>query len=273
MKKFIAILAMACILAVAGCGNTQNTSDTASTTAPEESDGSESGKKVTQVAYAAPEREDTTEDTLKYLEQNSPQYYNYVKLRRSVPLVCEVKVTKDGSVWETGVYIKDENNFVNYVKNPDGSETRVVYKDGKTYQVESAEKVVYTFEFSEDTIKEASENARMAKLYLDDYMSASFSNDTAEYNGKEYDRLSVVAASEEGEGSQTATEYYFDKTTGSLVYQIIGDTVTEMTRLESVTPDESWFEVPSDYEQKTSEDYYNKVLAEMAEAAQSQAAE
>lgn len=261
MKKIIAILAMLCVAAAAGCNNgnteatTQSTSEEpAVTTAPSGTDESTAPKKTNQIVYTAPQKPDTTDQTLDYLESNVPLFYNYLTARRSVPLVFEGSVTKDGKVWETGAYIKDSRNFVEYAKDPDGNVTRVIYKDGSTYQVETANKTAYSFNFSDDQIKEAFENTSMAKLYMDVYANLSYTTDTAEYNGKEYDRVSIT------DGSSDPVEYYFDKTTGALAYLVDGDNVTEIKRMESVMPDESLFDIPADYEQKTSEQFYKEQI-------------
>ena len=263
MKKLFAVLAVICVIAASGCGNdntnnNNNGNDTTTTAASgETADTSSSGHKVTQIAYEAPEREDTTADALKYLEQNAPLYYNYLKVRRSVPLTFETIVTNGDNKWETGIYFKDENNFAQYSKNPDGSFTKVIYMKDKAYQIDSAQKVVYTYDCGEEEVKTKSDALLLKVIYLDDVAGSTYSSDTAEYEGTEYDRLTITT-----EGIDTI--HYFEKSGGKLAYTTVGETVSKVTKFES-SCDDSIFEIPSDYETKTYDDLKAEVEAKQAE--------
>ncbi len=262
MKKLIAILALAGILAVTGCNNGNNPAGTGSA---ETTTAVSTGKKVTAVAFEAEEKPDTTEDALKYLEQNAPLYYNYLKSRRSVPLTFEATSKSGDSTLFSGLYIKDKNNIAQYSKSSDGVEKTVLYMTDKAYEINHTTKTVYTFNCGAEDVEIMYKALTLAVIYADEVMAATYQTDTAEYEGVEYDRLTIGSALDPeqpmSDENKTATYHYFDKTTGQLVYTFSGDDgsiVSKVDRFENVFDNDSIFNVPDDYTQKSYEDLLNE---------------
>ena len=261
MKKFAAVIAALLVITAAGCNNTeQNTSadaNTANTTAAESS-----GSKVTMVAF---ERDANTEDALKFLEQKVPLYMNYMKIRRNVPLTFKTTVTNESGTWQTGICIKDSEHFLNYSINPDGNETRAVYLKDTAYQIDTEKKIAYKYECGEGEIGQMFSSLTLNEIYLDEVEGSFYSSGAEEYNGTEYDFVSISS------GTDT-TKHYFDKTTGELAYSISGNNVTKVNELSNTFTDDALLEIPSDYEIKSYEDYINDYINSLAEqqAAQSE---
>ena len=255
MKKVFAVLALVCVLAAAGCGNNSSSQTTTAET-------EKTGKHVTAVAYEAPEKEDTTEEALRYLEQNAPLFRKYLDIRRSVPLIFETSVTTNEGEWKTSVYIKDSRNFAQVSVDPAGAETRVLYMGDTAYQIDSAKKTVYTMSLSEENLSKNFDGISLRVIYLDEVSASKYTNDTAELNGVEYDHVLIASA----EGS---SEHFFDKSTGALAYTVTESGTTRVDRLESAMPDESVFTIPSDYTRKTFDDLVAEYRAS-AETSQSE---
>lgn len=289
MKKFLAVFALAALLAVSACNN-NGAGQPADTSTAETT-----GKKVTAVAFESEERPDTTEDALKYLEQNAPLYYNYLKLRRSVPLTLEATTTSGDETIFSGLYIKDKNNIAQYSKSSSGVEKTVLYMTDKAYEINHTTKTVYTFDCGAEDVEIMYKSLSLAVIYLDDVMASTYATDTAEYEGTEYDRVAITSRpdpNQEMSDTNSVTSYhYFDKSSGSIAYTITESgenrSVSKIERFENAFDNDSIFTVPSDYEQKTYEDllaqYRNDDTAmreefeaaqrEAEQAAQSQTAE
>ncbi|MBO6302752.1 MAG: hypothetical protein J6N15_09980 [Ruminiclostridium sp.] len=284
MKKFLAVFALTALLAVSACNN-NGAGQPADTSAAETT-----GKKVTAVAFESEERPDTTEDALKYIEQNAPLYYNYLKLRRSVPLTLEATTTSGDETIFSGLYIKDKDNIAQYSKSSSGVEKTVLYMTDKAYEINHTTKTVYTFDCGTEDVEIMYKSLSLAVIYLDDVMASTYATDTAEYEGTEYDRVAITSAldpTKEMSDTNSVTSYhYFDKSSGSTAYTITESgehrSVSKIERFENAFDNDSIFTVPTDYTQKTYEDLLaehdaqQQALAEAYEAeqaAQSQKAE
>ena len=233
-NRFAALLAAAAMLtALGGCSENGNDSDSTSdgtTTTPER-------VAITQIAFQA---DDTTEESLDFLKENSPLFYKYLMIRRGVPLTREAVITREDGDWISRTYIKDAHNAVISSVAPDGAETRVVYSVDKAYEIRDAEKKVYELELDIAAI-DTMVSAISPDVSIDEVSSAQYSADVRTYDGVEYNCETVTASGKE-------ETYYFDKNTDALCYIISGDNVMKVTRFENVFDNDAAFNIPSDYE-------------------------
>lgn len=258
MKKIAAILAAFCvIMAVSGCNTGTNkptdssSTDAAQTTSAPENNTTTTAKsedgKVTEVVYAAPEREDTTEYSLRYFKNTVPLFYDYLQIRRSIPLTMETETVYQGKTWVSGIYIKDKNNFVQYSKDPDGVESRVIYMNDKAYEINEKEKIIYVLECGSERIQEILSSLRLEVIYLDEAWASLYESGEGDYEGTTYKTVNINT-------DDVITTHYFDKSTGGLKYTVVGDVVTKVNRLENKFDHEEMFTLPEGYVYKNFED-------------------
>ncbi len=266
MKKFIALFALAAVLAVSGCnsGNGGNETTTAATTTTEKRDAETTTAKtkksgeVTEIAMQSEEKPDTTEGALEFLETAAKPFRRYLDLRRKTPLTFESTVTSGGQEWKSCIYIKDNENFAQYSKDPNGYTLTIVYKKDKIYQVDDVRKSIYTYNCGEDDVKDSFDTLSLRIIYEEDVKNCDYEVGEKEYKGKTYDFVTITE-----NGSDTTQ--YFDKDTGILAYTVEGEEVTKVDKFENTFTNDSILELPSDYEMKTITDLYNEQAAEAAE--------
>ena len=272
MKKIIAVFALVCVFAAAGCNNgsapntTTAASDPAATTTTAAVSVDEDGKK-SQVVFDAGEREDTTEEALAYLETECPLFKKYLDMRRSVPLTFETTVGTSEGEYMTGLYIKDAENFAQYSKDPAGNETTVLYMKDTAYQITSADKTVFKYDCGEAEVKSMSEAVRLSEIFLDDVQSTSYSYGPYEYEGVEYHKVTIAPA----EGA--SSEMYFDINTDKLVMSVAGDSVSMVTKFENSFTNDDIFKIPEDYEVKSFNEYLEELQEQAKKEQESQIAE
>ena len=272
MKKIIAVFALICVFAAAGCNNGEASKTTTAAPSPEATTTTaavsvdEDGKK-SQVVFDAGEREDTTEEALAYLEKECPLFKKYLDMRRSVPLTFETTVgTADGE-YKTGLYIKDAENFAEYSKDPAGNETTVLYMKDTAYQITSADKTVFKYDCGETEVKSMSEAVRLSEIFLDDVQSTSYSYGPYEYEGVEYHKVTITPA----EGA--SSEMYFDINTDKLVLSVANGSVSMVDTFENSFTKDEIFNIPEDYEVKSFNEYLEELQQQAQQAAESEAAE
>ena len=271
MKKIIAVFALICVFAAAGCNNGNNAQTTtqapeATTTTTTAAVSVDEDGKASQVVYDG-SREDTTEEALAYLEKECPLYKKYLDMRRSTPLTFETTVATADGEYKTGLYIKDAENFAQYSKDPAGNETTVLYMKDTAYQITSEDKIVFKYDCGEAEVKSMSEAIRLTEIYLDDVQSTSYSYGPYEYEGVEYHKVTI--APEEG----TSSELYFDINTDKLVMSVAGGSVSMVDMLENSFTKEEIFNIPEDYEVKSFNEYLEELQQQAQQAAESEAAE
>lgn len=256
MKKIIAALCTAAlIISAAGCNGEKQEQTT------------EKGEthKVTEVVYDTPEEEDTTQEALDYLREKVPLYVKFMEKRMSLPLTFETKITEKGELLGTsGIYIRDDHTLATIATDAQGNTTRVIYTDGKAYQIDDNAKIVYYTDYSEDSVKSLVSDY-LIKIKLSDAEKCTYVDDYEELNGVVYKH--EIIYQENGDPSN----FYYDENTDEIRYVRTGEQISEILKLES-TADESKFEIPSDYEQKDYAEYYSQMLQEQA-AAQENASE
>lgn len=271
MKKIIAVFALICVFAAAGCNNGEapktttaaSSSETTTTTAAVSAD--ENGNN-SQVVFDNT-REDTTAEALAYLEKECPLFKKYLDMRRSVPLTFEsTTITVDGE-YKTGLYIKDAENFAQYSKDPAGNETRVIYMKDTAYQITSADKTILKYDCNEEVVKSAYEDVQLAKIYLDDVQSSSYSYGSGEYDGVAYNKVTV--SSSDG----TSNDMYFDINTDKLSLSVANGSVSTVDTFENSFTKDEIFNIPEDYEVKSFNEYLEELQKQAIQEQESQIAE
>lgn len=237
MKKIASIIAAAAlILTAAGC-NGEN-ADTAETTTAAEST---SGKVHSQVVYG--DEEDTTAEALDYLRDKIPLYVKFMEKRMQYPLTFETSISESGeSLGSAGIYIRDEQSMAVSATDASGNTTKVIYKDGMVYQIESSEKAVYSRDYSVEGAKSLV-SEYLIKIKKSDVEKCSFVDDYEDVDGVTYKHEIIYQA----DGSPT--NYYYDENTDEIVFIRTGEQISKVEKLENAV-DESVFEVPADYEMK-----------------------
>ena len=280
MKKIAsALLALMIVMTAAGCGGNNTpaqSSDTAAGNKPAVTTDENGAVIVTSVdengknslIMEAPEREDTTEQALRYLEEMAPAFKKYLDMRRSIPVSMETSILQNNEEWKTGFYIKDDSHMALYSIDPTGAETDLIYDGDKIYQVEHARRTVFTYNCGEERVKESIADNRLSKIYYDDVMESNYHCDNFEYEGKVYDRVIISTGDDQ-------IQHYFDMDTGKLAYTVSGETVTRVDLFENSfrNEDEDIFNIPTDYEQKKYADLIEEQLTAEQATAQSAAAE
>ena len=270
MKKALSAFLIAFILTAAGCGgnNQQETTEGSTTAAATEETKGSSGNRVTEIAYQSPEVEDTTEEALAILQEHVPLYYDYLKIRMNMPVTVEAVVTyADGTYLKSGIYVKDEYTGAITTETSDGRITKVIYTKNMGYQINENDKIVYYLENKEETAKR-NINAMLMTISLSDLNGCSFSQDTAEFEGVTYKHEAIT-----NQTTSENTDYYFDADTNKLKYIKTTDTVTKIDRADSIAADDSIFEIPSDYEMLSYNDYLEQLQQEALEQQQAAQAE
>ncbi len=233
MKKILALIAAgALLLAAAGCGGTENK--------PGETTTSGTGKTVKDVIYSAPQEEDTSEEALAYLKERIPLFVRYMETRRQIPLTYETAVTSEGARVKAGIYIRDEKTIALSSEDEDGNETRVIYMDGKIYEISHADRAVYYMDYSEKRAAELVEAYRI-KLKLSEVEECSYVDDFEELDGVMYQHEIIY------DKEDNSSNYYYDEATGDLRFIRIGEEISEVLTLKNEVSD-SEFELPADYE-------------------------
>ena len=274
MKLTGGIIVSALMLALSACGgqtaaSTSDTSDTtvgSVTTAPDDN----SWKSAATYTLAdgsidesnidvAPE----TVEALEYIGERAPLLKNYYDKRNLIPLTYETTTTRADGEYKSNLYIKDSRHLVQYVKRPDGTETRVIYDLNKAYELDPAAKTAITQNCGEGTIVET---VRAAIIYLEKEEAQQFSYDTAPetYEGTEYNCVTMTKNGEEG-----YVKYYFDKNSADLKYIVTPAETTRIDRFETTFTDDDLFVVPSDYKQIP----ISEVVGDIGSEVQSQIAE
>ena len=270
MKKALSVFLIAFILTAAGCGgnNQQETTEGSTTAAATEETKGSSGNRVTEIAYQSPEFEDTTEEALAILQEHVPLYYDYLKIRMNMTVTVEAVVTyADGTYLKSGIYVKDEYTGAITTETSDGRITKVIYTKNMGYQINENDKIVYYLENKEETAKR-NINAMLMTISLSDLNGCSFSQDTAEFEGVTYKHEAIT-----NQTTSENTDYYFDADTNELKYIKTTDTVTKIDRADSIAADDSIFEIPSDYEMLSYNDYLEQLQQEALEQQQAAQAE
>lgn len=249
LKKIMAILAAgALLLAAAGCGTEEKPSDTSETTKG-------NGKVTQQIVFGGdiePE-EDTTEEALDFLRERIPLYTKYLETRRTIPLSFETAVTNEGARVEAGIYIKDKQTLAVTAKDEDGNLIRVVYQDGKAYEISDADRTVTYMTYSADAAKELVESYRI-KLSLSNVEKCVYVCDYDELNGVTYKH--EIIYDENG----NASNFYYDEKTEKLRFIRIGEEISEVLVLSNEVT-ESVFEIPTGY---TMVDYDAELAAQQS---------
>lgn len=251
MKKIIAVLsAAALIISAAGCSGEKEE--------PKKT-GTGETQKVTEVVYSTPEEEDTTQEALDYLRERVPLYVKYMEKRMSFPLSMETKITeKDEFLGFSGIYIRDDHTLATTVTDAQGNTTRVIYTDGKAYQIDDSARNVYYTDYSEESAKSLV-SEYLIKIKLSDVENCSYVDDYEELDGVMYKHEIIY------QKDGTPTNFYYDENTDEIRYVRAGEQLSEIVTLEN-TADESHFEIPADYEQKAYAEYYSQKLQEQAAA-------
>lgn len=258
MKKIISIIsALAVILSIASCG-----SDNKKAEETKESDG-----KVTQVIFGgdSPEEEegDTSAEAIEFFKENHPYFYeNFFSKRNSMPLalISSTTVGEEEAV-TTEMYVKDEDTMAIVGYDALGRKTRIIYDKDMAYQIYDEDKKLYKQDYSEKEIITMVESAIMKSNYS--FVSKSdYSLTSKEYNGKDY-VCYIVSVYDVYSQSVVDTEYYFDNETNEIKYIITRNAVAEVKLLSNEIPDESVFDIPSDYTEDTVEKLNEEIMNEL----------
>lgn len=233
-KKFLAVLAAGALLFAAGCGTEQTPGETTQKTADKEGN-------VTQIVFGEEEtpEEDTTAEALAYLRERIPLYTRYLETRRTIPLSFETAVTNEGARVKAGIYIKDEQTIALTAEDEDGNETRVVYMDGKVYEISSADRTVTYMTYKEENAKKLVDSYRI-KLSLSDVEKCSYVDDYEELNGVSYKHEIIY------DENSNPSNFYYDEETGAIRFIRNGEEISEVLVLKNEVT-ESMFELPTDY--------------------------
>lgn len=258
MKKVIAALCTAAlIISAAGCSNEKEEPKTT---------GTGETHKVTEVVYGTPEEEDTTQEALDYLRNEVPLYVKFMEKRMSIPLTLETEITQNGELLGTsGIYIRDDHTLATIATDSQGNTTRVIYIDGKAYQIDDSAKIVYYTDYSEDSAKSLVSDY-LIKIKLSDVEKCSFVDDYEDLNGVTYKH--EIIYQQDG----TPSNFYYDENTEEIRFVRAGEQISEILKLEN-TADDSKFEIPADYEQKDFAEYYSQMQQEQQDAAEEKTAE
>ena len=246
MKKTAYILAAAMLIAaLSGCNSSSgNDGEPAETT------------KVTQVAFQAEEKEDTTEEALAFLKEQVPLFSKYLETRMQYPLSFETETVTDEGTVTTAIYIKDEKNMCHASVDALGNYSATIYTPEMTYIVVEADKTIYTKEATEEDVKKLVAN-NLLKIDADEAKEMSYVTDFDYFNDVLYKHEIIYTK------PGTGTHYFFDENTEELVYIATSESTTKITKLNNEVT-ESAFELPADYKTMTVSEYYEQLEAEQA---------
>ena len=270
--KAAAMLVCCAVAALSGCGtgNDANvtgngtSSEAAQTDAP---DGTAETTKyqVTAVVYEVEQEPDTTIDSILYLEDVCPLFAKYLNKRTGIPISLYSVTETNGERYEYGLILKDTETMAEYSVNSNGYKSRVIYDSTKAYEIDENERMVYYTNMDNDYLKSLVSGSIM-KVPIDQVQTTQFSQETEVFKGTEYDKVTLTP--EEGEQSF----YYFDKATGDIKYIVTGDSVTEINVLINDIYDESLFNIPTDYDTMSYDDYIAGLRSEAIASAEAEEA-
>lgn len=255
MKKLLAlILTGALILTASACGKKEE-GETTTTTA-----GGEEGGKKTQVAFQAPEVEDTTLEALEYLKTKVPLFSKYLETRMSIPLTFETEITSDKGTAFAGIYIRDDKTVCLSSTDETGASTRTIYLDNKLYYIVDADKAIYSTDYAEDKCKEMVE-AYLLKISVDDAKACNYVSDYDYYGDTLYKHEIIYNSASVG------THYFYDENTDELKYVV---TDTDESKIISLNNEitESAFELPEGYTESDLNTYLENQVNNQATAQQ-----
>ncbi len=260
MKKILSIVsALAVMLTIASCGSENKN----------ENDKGSDGK-VTQVIYGdgtpTEEEGDTSAEAIEYMKENHPFFYdNFFSKRNHIPLafISSTK-TGEGEAVATEIYVKDEDTMAIVGNDALGRRTRIIYDKDKAYQIYDEDKKLYKQDYDEAEIITAVENTIMKPKYSI-VRDSAFNQKENDYNGVDYNCY-IVSYYDVYSKSVVDTEYYFDKNTNEIRYIMSQGVVSEVKLLSNEIPDESVFDIPSDYEEDTVEKLNEEIMEELSKA-------
>ena len=247
MKKTAYILAAAMMIAaLSGC-NSNNGDDNkpAETT------------KVTQVAYQAEEKEDTTDEALVFLKEQVPLFSKYLETRMQYPLSFETEIETENGTATAAIYIKDEKNICLASTDAFGNYTASIYTPEMTYIVVEEDKTIYTRESTEDEVKKLVAN-NLLKIDVDEAKDMEYVTDFDYFKDVLYKH--EIIYTKPGEG----THYFFDEHSEELVYIATSSSTTKITKLKNEVT-ESAFELPTGYKTMTLREYFESLEAAQTE--------
>ena len=247
MKKTAYILAAAMMIAaLSGC-NSNNGDDNkpAETT------------KVTQVAYQAEEKEDTTDEALVFLKEQVPLFSKYLETRMQYPLSFETEIETENGTATAAIYIKDEKNICLASTDAFGNYTASIYTPEMTYIVVEEDKTIYTRESTEDEVKKLVAN-NLLKIDVDEAKDMEYVTDFDYFKDVLYKH--EIIYTKPGEG----THYFFDEHSEELVYIATSSSTTKITKLKNEVT-ESAFELPTGYKTMTLSEYFESLEAAQTE--------
>ena len=253
MKLTCGAAVSALILALSACGGQSSDSTSADTSAPEDAYVTTAPDDNTWKSAATYTNADGSVDesnidvaqetieALEYIGEKAPLLKKYYDKRNLIPLTYETTITKADGEYKTNLYIKDSRHLVQYVKRPDGTETRVIYDLNKAYELDPAAKTAITQNCGEGTIVET---VRAAILYMEKEEAQQFDYETAPetYEGTEYFCVTMTKPGEDG-----YVKYYFGKDDQELKYIVTPAETTRIDRFETAFTDNDLLVVPSDY--------------------------
>lgn len=243
MKKTAYILAAAVMIAaLSGC-NSNNGGDSETTKAPEDG-------KVTQVAFQAEEKEDTTEEALAFLKEQVPLFSKYLETRRQYPLTFETEMETENGLVTAAIYIKDEKNICLASTDTFGNYTASIYTPEMVYIIVEEDNTIYTKESTEEEVMELVEN-NLLKIDVDEAKAMSYVTDFDYFKDVLYKH--EIVYTQPGVG----THYFFDEHSEELVYIATSNSTTRITKLNNEVT-ESAFELPSGYKTMTLSEYFEK---------------
>lgn len=256
MKKILAlILTGALILTASACGKNEETETTETTTASD----SEQGNKKTQVAFQAPEIEDTTAEALEYLKTQVPLFSKYLETRMSVPLTFETEITTDKGTAFAGIYIRDDKTVCLSATDETGVSTKTLYLNNKLYYIVDADKAVYSTNYSEENCKEMVE-AYLLKISVDDAKACTYVSDYDYFEDTLYKHEIIYSGS-------AGTHYFYDENTDELKYIVTDTDVNKIITLNNEIT-ESAFEIPDGYTESDLNEYLENQVNNQASAQQ-----
>ncbi|MBO5265889.1 MAG: hypothetical protein J6B08_01185 [Ruminiclostridium sp.] len=254
MKKILALLLTgALILTASACGKKEENETT--TTAAE----SEGGKK-TQVAFQAPEMEDTTAEAVEYLKDKVPLFSKYLETRMSIPLTFETEITSEKGTAFAGIYIRDDKTVCLSATDETGASTRTVYVDNKLYYIVDDDKAIYSTDYSEEKCKEMVD-AYLLKISIDDAKACSYVSDYDYYGDTLYKHEIIYSAQSVG------THYFYDEATDELKYVVTNTDESKILALNNEVT-ESAFEIPDGYTESDLNTYLENQVNNQAAAQQ-----
>lgn len=246
MKKTAYIIAAALLIsALSGCNSNNSTDGEAAETT-----------KVTQVAYQAEEKEDTTEEALVFLKEQVPLFSKYLETRMQYPLTFETEIETEEGTATAAIYIKDEKNICLSSTDSFGNLTSSIYTPEMTYIVVEEDNTIYTRESVEEDVKKLVAN-NLLKIDVEEAKAMEYVADFDYFNDVLYKH--EIIYTKPGVG----THYFFDENSEELVYIATNESTTKITKLTNEVT-ESAFELPSGYKMMELSEYFAQLETEQA---------